>query len=129
LPVTRRPVDQLLAQSIDSVEQCELLVTMYLAPARSWTARELARELYLAEGPTVRDLEQLATRGLLEVRIANDVFFRVSPVSPQLAEAVSQLAELYRTNRVEVLSRIVRLKGRGLRHFAEAFDFRKGGAS
>ena len=127
--MTLRPVDQLLAHAIDSVEQCEILVTMRLSGDRVWTAKELARELHLSEGPTIRDLERLATRGLLEVRIANDMLYRVSPCSPQLVEAVSQLAELYRTNRVDLLSRIVRQTGRGLRHFAEAFDFRKDGRS
>ena len=85
-----------------------MLLTMYGSSGRWWTSRELSRELRLAEAPTVSDLEQLATRGLLEVRITSDMAFRVSPVSPQLAEAVAQLAQLYRTNRVEVLSRIVR---------------------
>lgn len=127
--MTPEPVDQLLDDCIDSVEQCEMLVTMYLSPSRWWTAAELADELYLAKGPTVGDVERLATRGLLEVRLGNDMHFRVSPASPALAEAVAQLAERYRTNRVEVLSRIVRRRGRGFRHFADAFDFRKGGKS
>lgn len=106
-----------------------MLVMMYLSPDRWWTARELAAELYLAEAPTVHDVERLATRGLLEVRLGNDMNFRVSPASPSLAEAVAQLAEAYRTNRVDVLSRIVSRRGRGFRHFADAFDFRKGGRS
>jgi hypothetical protein len=116
----------LLSTAVDSVEQCEILVMLFQARDRWWTAKDAAYELYLAESPTARDLEVLATRGLLEVRIANDVLYRVAPAAPEMALAVSELAEAYRTNRVDILSQIVRRKGRALQHFADAFNFRKG---
>lgn len=117
--------EHLLLACIDSVEQCEALVTMYQSPDRWWSAKAIAEELYLAESPTARDLELLATRGLLAVRIVNDVLYRLSPASPDMAQAVSELAEAYRTNRVDVLSLIVQRRGRSFKHFAEAFNFRK----
>ena len=123
--VLRSQVEQLLLTSIDSVEQCEILVTMRDSSERWWTAKDLALEVYLSESPTSRDLEILITRGLLDVRIAHARHYRLAPVSLELAQAVTDLAEAYRTTRVEVLSYIVRRKGRAFKHFAEAFNFRK----
>ena len=100
--------EHLPTHAIESTEQCKILVTMQASARRWWTPRELGRELRLSMASTVRALERLAAHGLLEVRLAADMAFRVSPVSPQLAEAVKQLAELYRTNRVHLLSRIRR---------------------
>jgi DNA-binding IclR family transcriptional regulator len=118
-------IEQLILDCIDSVEQCEMLVTMCNVHERWWTAADLARELYLPPSRTGRDLELLATRGLLEVRIANDMLYRIAPASPELSRATTELADLYRSNRAEILSYIVRAKGRALRHFAEAFNFRR----
>ena len=119
-------IRDLLQTGIDSVEQCEMIVSMSNQRSRWWSAQELAAELYLAASPTGRDLEVLATRGLLEIRLGNDVQYRFAPASPELERAAAVLAEMYRTQRVDVLSYIVRRKGRAIQHFAEAFDFRKG---
>ena len=120
-------VEQFLDSSIDSVEQCQMLMTIRNVGNRWWSAKDLARELYLTETSTARDLEDLATRGLLEVRLANDLHYRFAPASPELRSAVEELADAYRDRRAAVLSFIVNHKGRALRHFAEAFRFRKDG--
>ena len=91
-----------------------------------WTAKELATELSLAAAPTARDLEVLATSGLLEIRLGNDVHYRFAPTSPELDRAATALADMYRSHRVDVLSYIVRGKGRAIQYFAEAFQFRRG---
>lgn len=117
-------LDRFLRECLDSVEQCEMVMVMHHKPERWWTAPELGAELYLADVPTARDLELLAVRGLLDVRLGSDVQYRLSPASPSLTKAVTELAEYYRARRVDVLSYLVRKQGRALRHFAEAFRFR-----
>lgn len=119
-------VSALLQTAVDSVEQCEMIVAMCHARNRWWTAGELAAELFLGQSPTAHDLEILATRGLLEVRLGNDVHYRFAPASSELERAATALAECYRSERVDVLSYIVRRKGRAIQHFAKAFDFRGG---
>lgn len=121
----RSQVEDFLLASVDSVEQCEILVTMRTSMERWWTAVDLARELYLSEVPTSQDLETLATRGLLEVRSAADLRYRIALLSADLTKAVDELADAYRTNRMDVLNYIVRRKGRALKHFADAFNFRR----
>ena len=118
-------LERFLLSSIDSVEQCEILVNMQGEPARWWTPKELSQELYLSESPTARDLEVLTGRGFLDVRAIDEVRYRIGPISGDAAQALADLVEAYRSNRVEVLSVIVRRKGRSIQHFAEAFDFRK----
>ncbi len=119
-------IQHLLQTVVDSVEQCEMIVSLCNGRHRWWTAKELEAESYLGGSPTARDLEVLATRGLLEVRLGNDVHYRFAPASPELERSVTALAEMYRTHRVDVLSYIIRRRGRAIQHFAEAFDFRGG---
>jgi|SRR6185436_11495695 len=121
-------LERFILSSIDSVEQCEILVTLQGDPGRWWTLKELSEELRLAESPTGRDLETLTSRGFLDVRALGEVRYRVGPVSADAKQALADLTEAYRSNRVEILSVIVRRKGRSMQHFAEAFDFRKGRA-
>ena len=64
-------VEHFLRECVDSVEQCEIIVTMHHKNERWWTAHELALELYLWDSPTAGDLELLAWRGLPEVRLSS----------------------------------------------------------
>lgn len=122
----RQPLAQFLS-AIASAEQCEILIAMHEAKGRWWSAQELAAEIFLLPGPTARDLESLATRGLLEVRLGSDVRYRFAPASDELAALVTELASMYRARRTDVLSFIVSRNGRAFRHFADAFRFRKEG--
>lgn len=117
-------LQRFLTDCIDSVEQLEIIAVMH-GTTHWWTARELAQELYLSPSLTTRDLETLASRGLLDVRPGNDVSYRVSAVSPAQAQAMRGLMDIYRARRVEILGYIITGKGRALRQFAEAFRFRK----
>jgi hypothetical protein len=119
-------VERFLREHVDSVEQCEMIVAMHNKSDQWWTAHELAAELYLSDVPTARDLETLARRGFLEVLVKNELHYRMAPVSQALTLGVRDLAGLYRTRRVDILSYVVRKKGRPLKHFADAFRFRKG---
>ena len=121
LPV---PLQRFLSDCIDSVEQVEILAVMH-GTARWWTARELASEIYLSPAGAARELERLAGRGLLEVHLGTDLLYRVSALSQSQAQAISALMDVYPTHRVEILGHIIATKGRALRHFAEAFRFRK----
>lgn len=118
-------IERLLRESVDSVEQCEMIVTMHQNGDRWWTAHTLASDLYLAPVTTGRDLEVLATRGFLEVQLRNELEYRMAPCSPAMGTAVRDLAVLYRTRRVDILSYLVRQKGRALKHFADAFRIRR----
>lgn len=104
-------VAQVLLDRLDSVEQCEILVTMHASGDRRWTARELATALSLPTLSISLALENLATRGLLDIQIANDVHYRLRPVSEELNAAVTSFAATYPTNRTGVVSAIVRRNG------------------
>ena len=87
-----------LTDCISSIEQCEILVAMRRPPVRWWTAADLAEDLNTSESRARDSLEALATRGLLEVRLGNDVRYRLAPLSPGLADALRQLVKTYRTD-------------------------------
>ena len=94
--------EQLLLATVDSVEQSDILVAMDNAGTRWWSLRELAVAVALAESTTRHELETLSTRGLLDVRIVNDVHYRVAPATPELRQFVSELAGAYSTGRPEI---------------------------
>lgn len=124
-PVVSRRLQQFLMRYVDSVEQCEILVALERSQGRWWTSDDLAGELYLSGGPTGHDLESLAARGLLDVRTVGHLLYRLAPASNDLTLAVSELSRAYRASRVDILSFIVKRKGRSVQHFADAFNFRK----
>lgn len=109
--MTRERFEQLLLATIDSVEQSDMLVAMDKAGVRWWRPREVAAALGLAESTAHDELETLATRGLLDVRLANDVHYRVAPATPELRQFLSQLAGTYPTSRPEI-RRLIRSRVR-----------------
>ena len=117
-------LQRFLSDSIDSIEQLEIIAVMH-GTSRWWTAPELAQEVYLSSADAGRELEILAGRGFLDVRLGSDVSYRISAVSAAQARAMQDLMEVYPTHRVEILGYVITTKGRALRHFAEAFRFRK----
>jgi predicted ArsR family transcriptional regulator len=66
---------------IDSLEQVELLMLLR-GSARVRTAREIASELHLAPSAARRQLEALAARGLMDVRVAEETGYRLREEPP-----------------------------------------------
>jgi DNA-binding transcriptional regulator LsrR (DeoR family) len=81
---------------------------MTVCTQTTYEAREVGRELGLSEIPISADLEALATRGLLEVRIASDILYRFAPTSLEMARAVRALAAAFRAKPMEVLTLLLR---------------------
>jgi hypothetical protein len=70
-------------------------------------------------------LEDLASRMLLDARVAESVVFRYKPVSPALEATVAELARLYSERPLEVATLIRARVTDHIRGFADAFRIRK----
>ena len=101
--------------------QLETLLALHLEPEEWWTARRLGKQLGIAAWAVRERLEDLATRGFLEVKTADDVAFRYAPTSPEEAAAVSSLARIYYQRPAGVLSLIRASRPDPVRAFADAF--------
>lgn len=116
-------VHRFLYQYIDSVEQLEVLLLVRRSPGRTWSAADVARELYSHPTSIAQRFERLLGRGLL--RESAPGFFQYAPRSAELDQAVGRVAEMYRERRVAVISLIASKPIENVRAFSDAFRIRK----
>ncbi len=108
-------VRRFVERRIDRIEQIEILLFVRRDTARFWTAADVGQALDLSERRVTDDLETLARRGLLDVRIGSEVVYRFSPATPALLQDVQRLAEVYADRRSDILAFVSRR--RSLRDF------------
>lgn len=116
-PAVRRFLDQ----RVDDVEQLEIVLLLQRHSDRSWSAADVADALRLTTRRVEQQLEALAGRELLDVRLGGDVRYRFKPATDALASTTRQLADCYRDRRSEVVSFVSSRGLRPLRDFSDAF--------
>jgi hypothetical protein len=118
-------VVQFVSHAVDSIEQLELLAMLVGSSGRWWNAASAGAALGVSSGKVQHDLECLATRNLLAVKLGNDVSYRFDPGSPAL-RAVSQTVVAAYRNHPQALFRLVAARqNRAVREFADAFRIRR----
>lgn len=115
-------VTAFLDEHIFSVAQLEVLLLLHEAGGGVMTARQLAELSYLPVGSILPWLEALTARGLLE---AGEGGYRCVPREPDLAEALSQVADCYARRRVTLTRHVYTSKEDPISRFSDAFLFRK----
>lgn len=121
-------IRQFVAQQIDSLAQLELLLLLRRDPQRSWTAVDVARQLYLSDEMCRGMFEELERRQYL-VRRADDDSYRYACPHLESDSLLSELARLYQERRVAVISEIYSNPVAKVKTFADAFRLRKEDAS
>lgn len=115
-------LERFIRQSVDSVEQLEMLVLMRLQQPRRWTAAELALEMRTSEGGAKMRLGGLVDRGLVK-RAGEE--YAYEPVDPKADALVAAVASAYLTKRFVVIDVIVGNPTEKIQVFADAFRLRK----
>ena len=118
-------VVQFVNDSIDSIEQLELLAMLIESSHRWWDAASAGRALGVNPGAAERDLERLATRNLLAVNLGNEVSYRFEPGSGGLRATSEAFAAAYRNNSRALLRLVAERQKRAVRDFADAFRIRR----
>jgi DNA-binding FadR family transcriptional regulator len=108
---------------IESIEQVELLLLMR-GSDRMRTARDIASALRVSVSAARRNLETLAARGLLEVRVGDEIAYRYRPKSDDLARFCDLLAQFYITARQAVLGFVAAESRLSIKRFSDAFKLR-----
>jgi DNA-binding transcriptional MocR family regulator len=111
-----------LHSCIESIEQVELLLMMR-GSERMRTARDIATELRVPIATARRNVETLAVRGLLEVRVGEEIAYRFRPKSEDLARYCDMLAQYYITSRQAVLGFVAIESRLSIKRFSDAFKF------
>jgi DNA-binding transcriptional MocR family regulator len=91
---------------------------------RMRTARDIASELRVSVATARREVETLAARGLLEVRVGDEIAYRYRPKSDDLARYCDLLAQYYITSRQAVLGFVAADSRLSIRRFSDAFKLR-----
>lgn len=109
-----------LHSCIDSIQQVELLLLMR-GSERARTARDIAAELGIPVPAARHDVESLTARGLLEVKVGEEIAYRYKPKTEDLAKYSDQLAQYYITARHAVLGFVAAESRRSIKRFSDAF--------
>ncbi|HEU4681311.1 MAG TPA: hypothetical protein VFS51_06165 [Gemmatimonadales bacterium] len=117
-------VRRFLLQSIDSVEQLEILLLLHGSPATDWSPDAVAQHLYSNPASVARRLAALQAKEALST---NDLAstYRYRPGTPDLDATITRLAEVYRQRRVAVITAIASKPMENVRAFSDAFRLRK----
>jgi hypothetical protein len=118
-------VRRFIAAELPSLAHLEILLLLQARPAEWWSAARTGAELSMPAEVALTRLEQMCSRGLLEVRTADDLFFRYAPLRPELAEAARAFADVYADRRQDILELVFSKRLGPAREFSEAFRIRK----
>jgi hypothetical protein len=108
---------------IESIDQVELLLLMR-GSERMRTARDIATELRIPVAAARRNVETLAARGLLEVRVSEEIAYRYGPKSDDLRRYCDLLAQYYLTARQSVIGFVAVGARLSIKRFSDAFRLR-----
>ncbi|HVT89270.1 MAG TPA: hypothetical protein VHD56_10490 [Tepidisphaeraceae bacterium] len=115
-----------IAEQVRSVVELECLLLLQRQPDREWTAEEMGRDLCIDSQWSESEMEDLARRGLAEVRTDSARRYRYSPRTDELRQAMQELAHDYAQRRVTIIQLIYARPNDPIQSFADAFLFRKG---
>ncbi len=118
------PIMQVI-DSLGSLQDLQLLVTLMEDPQRWWDARALAQETGNPNASTGRGLDRLAARNLLDIRVTEDVRFRYRPGTPELEKAGAAFAEAYRKAPLAIVKLVTARRPGSVTDFANAFRIRR----
>lgn len=118
-------VSRLLADSISSVSQLEVLLLLMRGDNREWTATDASRELYIQEDPAAAHLAKLHAAKLVTRSDDTPYRYRYGPASSTDDRAARELASLYSIMRLRIINEIMHNPLDGIQSFADAFKIRK----
>jgi len=115
-------VHRFIYQHVASVEQLEVLLLARRSP-RTWSAQDMARELYSHPSSIAGRFQALRAAGLMRETASGD--FQYAPISAELDASVARVDDAYRERRVAVISAIASRSVENMKAFSDAFRIRK----
>jgi hypothetical protein len=119
-------VRRFILETINSVEQLEVLLLLRREADRDWTAAAVGQAISTSTAAAAMRLSDLAGRGFLTATQAGgDTTYRYAAAAPERERLVDLLATTYAERRVAVISLIYSKPNDQVRAFADAFRLRK----
>lgn len=114
-----------LSEFVESIEELSVLLALIEADTRWWDSRTMAAQSGVDVSMARRTLESYASRNLLDIRISDDVRYRLRPGTPDLEDALHRLAAIYRTTPRTLLQWAAGRPKRSVADFSDAFRIKK----
>jgi hypothetical protein len=125
-PALHPRVARFLIEQIESVPHLEALLLLRDERARSWSAEETARRLYVSVDDSRRVLDDLVQRQLVRAEAESlQVTYRYAPRSEPDDALMQLVAEDYRRNLVQVATLVHSKPSMAIHDFARAFKLKK----
>lgn len=115
-------VEAFVGDWIGSIAELELLLLVAEDSSKAWGIDAVARELYVTPAAAEAILVRMTARGLL-THTADG--YRFTPRTPELADTITALRELYAIRRLRVVELIYAGPTEKYQSFADAFRLRK----
>lgn len=113
---------EFLRARLGSLLQLDIALLLHADPSAWWSAERVAEHLRVTLDAATQALETLASRNLLDVRIANDLTYRFAPWHESTAQLVAEIAD----HHYEARELVARLGSDSVAaRFADAFRIRK----
>jgi hypothetical protein len=91
-------VHRFLSAFVRSLEDLEILLNLIDGDTRWWDARTMAAECGMETAEARRTLEAFASSNLLDIRITDEVRYRLKPGTTDLKELILHVTEIHRTS-------------------------------
>ena len=118
-------VKRFISEYIDSVELLEVLLLVRGGGEKEWRVDAVSRELRSTPESVANRLKDLCARGLLARKDEPVPLYHYNPGTKELDAAIKELARIYMERRASVIDLIFSKPIDTLRHFSDAFKFRK----
>lgn len=118
-------VRQFILDKINSVAELEGLLLLRREADIGWDSGKLTQGLYTTPQQTEEVLAHLYSQGFLAVKESEPPTYSYQPASPELAEMVDRVAEIYSKYLIPITNLIHSKPQTKVQQFADAFKFRK----
>jgi hypothetical protein len=119
-----RDVQQFVHDHLTSVAQLEILLLLHRDPSRRLTAHEVSEALRIDPEWAGAEMSRLVERGLF-VSEEESAGYCFAPSRKRDAQTVDDLARLFSTHRVSVITLIFSRPSDSIGSFADAFKLRR----
>lgn len=110
---------------IPSVPYLEAMLLLRGETDQPWDARRTAQRLYLADGVAQSLLDELCSKGVVQLADREKRLYQYHPNSNELAQTIDLLAMVYAENLIEVTNLIHSKTNKKAQQFADAFLWKK----
>jgi hypothetical protein len=115
---------QFIARHVESIAQLEALLILRQDAQRAWCSEQLAQRLYITPEMGAALLADLERRGFA-VRLPEDRAYQYRSPNTADDQLVADLAALYQSRRVAVITEIYSKPVNKVQTFADAFRLRR----